>query len=240
MAYKYFTELLIDKNLVNLSEIFPEKQKMAQDRSQVSYNLGDVVIYLQDVTNDFKNSDNKYIDLDNAIREIIVKYYKSIGIDKNPIEAQDKEISEYESNVPREAFTVEDGKIKGKGVPKPAPKKIGIDKNPIEAQDKEISEYESNVPIEAFTVEDGKIKGKGVPKPAPKKMSIIDEKINQYEGRLEKLQGIFDDIYNEQEKAEQIQLLRNKLSEDEIMAEDGDEYFIRRIEILKDFINKNS
>jgi hypothetical protein len=194
MAYKYFTELLIDKNLVNLSDIFPEKQKMAQDRSQVSYNLGDVVIYLQDVTNDFKNSDNKYIDLDNAIREIIVKYYKSIGIDKNPIEAQDKEISDYESNVPREAFTVEDGKIKGKGVAKPAPRK---------------------------------------------EMSI-DEKINQFAGQLEKMQGVFDDIYDEQEKAEQIQLLKNKLFGDEILAEDGDEYFVRRIEILKDFINKNS
>ena len=194
MAYKYFTELLIDKNLVNLSDVFPDKQKMAQERSQVSYNLGDVVIYLQDVTNDFKNSDSKYIDLDNAIREIIVKYYKSIGIEKNPFEVQDKEISDYESNVPREAFTVEDGKIKGKGVAKPAPKK-------------EIN---------------------------------VDDKINQFKKQLEKLQDIFDNVYDDQEKAEQVDLLKKKLSGDEILAEDGDEYSIRRIEILTDFINKNS
>jgi hypothetical protein len=194
MAYKYFTELLIDKNLVNLSEVFPDKQKMAQERSQVSYNLGDVVIYLQDVTNDFKNTDSKYIDLDNAIREIIVKYYKSIGIDKNPFEVQDKEISDYESNVPREAFTVEDGKIKGKGVAKPAPRK---------------------------------------------EMSI-DEKISQFERQLEKLQDIIDTVYDEQEKAEQVELLKKKLAGDEILAEDGDEYSIRRIGILTDFINKNS
>jgi hypothetical protein len=194
MAYKYFTELLIDKNLVNLSDVFPDKQKMAQERSQVSYNLGDVVIYLQDVTNDFKNSDSKYIDLDNAIREIIVKYYKSIGIEKNPFEVQDKEISDYESNVPREAFTVEDGKIKGKGVANPAPKK-------------EIN---------------------------------VDDKINQFKKQLEKLQDIFDNVYDDQEKAEQVDLLKKKLSGDEILAEDGDEYSIRRIEILTDFINKNS
>jgi hypothetical protein len=210
MAYKYFTQQLINKNVLDLSSVFPEKQKIAQDRSQVSYNLGDVVVYLKDITDDFKITDNKYIDLDNAIREIIVKYYKSIGIEKNPITSgiDDEAVKELDKTSATEAYIVEDGKLKGKGVAKSAPKK-----------EEKVSSKKEEVVV--------------------KKINVTD-KISQFKKELEKRQDIIDTVYDDQEKAEFIELMKKKLSADEIFAEDGDEYFIQRVEILKDFINKNS
>lgn len=204
MAYKYFTQQLVNKNILDLTSVFPDKQKIAQDRSQVSYNLGDVVLYLKDITDDFKVTDNKYIDLDNAIREIIVKYYKSIGIEKNPITTgtDDEAVKELETTTTREAYVVEDGKQKGKGVGKSAPKK-----EKVEVEVKEIN---------------------------------VDDKISKFKKELSKRQEIIDTVYDDQEKAEFIELMKKKLSADEIFAEDGDDYFVQRVEILKDFINKNS
>jgi hypothetical protein len=195
MAYKYFTQQLVNKNILDLTSVFPDKQKIAQDRSQVSYNLGDVVLYLKDITDDFKVTDNKYIDLDNAIREIIVKYYKSIGIEKNPITT-------------------------------------GTD-------DEAVKELETTTTREAYVVEDGKQKGKGVGKSAPKKEKLEDEKISKFKKELSNRQLLMD-VYDDQEKADFIELMKKKLSADEIFAEDGDYYFVQRVEILKDFINKNS
>jgi len=207
MAYKYFTQQLVNKNILDLTSVFPDKQKIAQDRSQVSYNLGDVVLYLKDITDDFKVTDNKYIDLDNAIREIIVKYYKSIGIEKNPITTgttDDEAVKDLETTTTREAYVVEDGKLKGKGVGKSAPKK--------EVKEKVVETKKINV----------------------------DDKITKFKKELSNRQEIMDTVYDDQEKAEFIELMKKKLSADEIFAEDGDDYFVQRVEILKDFINKNS
>ena len=47
-----------------------------------------------------------------------------------------------------------------------------------------------------------------------------------------------DDIYDDDEKSDFIQLMQDKLEGDEVLAEDGDEYFIKRVQILKDFIKQ--
>jgi hypothetical protein len=127
MPYKYFTQQLVDKNILDLSQVFPQKQQFAQDQNNVSYNLMDIVIYLKDVTEDFKFTDAKYIDLDQAIKAIINKYYVSID-EPNPFELEEDDILGLRLKTegglpisPRESAIVEDGKIKGKGVNKSVP-----------------------------------------------------------------------------------------------------------------------
>ena len=204
MAYKYFTQQLINKNILDLSSVFPDKQKIAQDRSQVSYNLGDVVVYLKDITDDFKVTDNKYIDLDNAIREIIDKYYKSIGQEKtNPFRSgiDDEALKDLDKTSQTEAYIVQDGKSKAKGVGKSAPKK-----------DKQEPSKPEN-PI-----------------------------VTKFKNDLAKYQGLIDDeIFDEAEKKDFIEVaMQKKLDAYEIFAEDGDEDYVTMVELLKDFINKNS
>ena len=119
MAYQYFSQQLVNSNILDLSQVFPDKQQTAKERNNVAYNLGDIVIFLQDITKNFKVQDNKYMDLDNGIREIILRYYKEQNLE-NPFEIY-KVIEEdkYDKGiVPREAAVVKDGKIKGQGVAK--------------------------------------------------------------------------------------------------------------------------
>ena len=59
MAYKYFSQQLLTKNLLDLSEVFPQKQEIAKEQNNVAYNLGDIVLYLQEVTENFKFTDAK-------------------------------------------------------------------------------------------------------------------------------------------------------------------------------------
>ena len=203
MAYKYFTQQIVNRNVLDLSDVFPEKQKIAQDRSQVSYNLGDIVLYLKDITDEFKVTDNKYIDLDNAIREIVNKYYKTNKIE-NPFLSgiDDEALKDLDKKSQTEAYIVQDGKSKAKGVGKSAPKKGKEEK--------------------------------------VKPVINVEEKISTLKKQLEKLQGIFEDVYDENEKAAEIKFFENKLFTEELLAEDGDELAIKTVEILKDFINKNS
>lgn len=122
MAYKYFTEQLLSSG-IDMSDVFPEKQEIAQENNNVSYNLGDVAIYIKDATDNFKVTEKQYIELDNAISEIVAKWYKSKG-EKNPfVEDIDTEaaLKEFSSTTPREAAIVEKGKIKSKGAPASAP-----------------------------------------------------------------------------------------------------------------------
>jgi hypothetical protein len=62
MAYKYFTEQLLSSG-IDMSEVFPEKQELARESINVSYNLGDIAIYIKDVTENFKKTENNYIEL---------------------------------------------------------------------------------------------------------------------------------------------------------------------------------
>jgi hypothetical protein len=212
MAYKYFTEKLLSNDMLDLSTVFPEKQEMARESNNVSYNLTDIVLFLKDRTENFKRVEAQYVDLDNAISEIVNKFYKSKG-EKNPyIEEIDEEsLAEFQSKTPREAAIVEKGELKSKGAPKAAP---DVEKK------KSIKEEEPKKKTEE-----------------PKKTSSSD-KLDKFKKELAGRKEIFDDVYDDDEKADFIQLMQDKLEGDEVLAEDGDEYFVQRVEILKDFIKQ--
>lgn len=205
MAYKYFTEQLLMSD-VDLTTVFPEKQEFARQSNNVSYSLMDIAVFLKDRTENFKKIEAQYVDLDNAISQIINKYYVSKG-EKNPFLADidDEALKDFESKTPREAAIVEKGEIKGKGAPKAAPDVV---------------------------------KEKVDKKSSPAKELSVEEKIAKFKKELEGRKEIFDDVYDDEEKADFIQLMQDKLDADEIVAEDGDEYYVQRVQILKDFIKQ--
>jgi hypothetical protein len=212
MAYKYFTEQLLSSG-VDLSDVFPEKQEIARENGNVSYNLGDIAMYIKDVTENFKKSENHYIELDNAISEIVNKWYKSKG-EKNPFMPEiDFELAkEFSSTTPREAAIVDKGDIKSKGAPKAAPDVV----KPKAAKEPKVKEVVEEVKV----VETGK-----------------SDKVNKFKEELSKRKEIYDDVYDDDEKKDFKELMEKKLEADEFIAEDGDEYFVERVKILKEFIN---
>ena len=178
MSYRYFSQQLIDKNLLDLSQVFADKQAEAQKMGNVAYSLGDIVLYLQDVTDDFKLSDRKYIDLDNAIQSIIEKYYKSIG-QENPFLKLDSLVSkEEEEKIPREAAIVEEGKVKVKGVAKKSPKEI---KEEVKEVKKEKVVTKKELP--------------------PVVEQTDEEKIQEWEGAIAALELLDDEMTEEQMEA---------------------------------------
>lgn len=212
MAYKYFTEKLLSNDMLDLSTVFPEKQEMARESNNVSYNLTDIVLFLKDRTENFKRVEAQYVDLDNAISEIVNKFYKSKG-EKNPFveEIDEESLEEFQSKTPREAAIVEKGELKSKGAPKAAPDVEKKKSTKAEEPKKKTEE--------------------------PKKTSSSD-KLDKFKQELAGRKEIFDDVYDDDEKADFIQLMQDKLEGDEVLAEDGDEYFVQRVEILKDFIKQ--
>jgi hypothetical protein len=210
MAYKYFTEELLTSD-INLADVFAEKQEDVRERQNVSYGLYDIAIYLQDITQGFKTIENQYVELDNALSEIINKWYKSKGENNPFISDFDEELAkEFDSKNPRQAAVVEDGKITGKMTPKSAPD-VRVSK----------AEVKSVTPVTSVS-------------------TSVSDKVQKFKDELAKRQEIFDDVYDDEEKADFIVLMRKKMEADEFIAEDGDEYFIERVKILKDFIQKNS
>ena len=207
MAYKFFTQKLLSENALDLNQVFPEKQNDAREANNVAYTLYDIVLFLKDRTEDFKFADAQYVDLDNAISEIVNKYYKSKSL-PNPFLVnmdEDEEIKKFRGEVPREAAIVEEGAIKGKGVAKPAKNKVV-----------EVKEIESIAMAE----------------PVKSDMSKVDK----FRDELLKRKEIYDDVYDDDEKKDFRELMEKKLEADEFIAEDGDEYFVQRVNILKDFI----
>jgi len=198
MAYKYFTEKLLSNDMLDLSTVFPEKQEMARESNNVSYNLTDIVLFLKDRTENFKRVEAQYVDLDNAISEIVNKFYKSKG-EKNPFveEIDEESLEEFQSKTPREAAIVEKGELKSKGAPKAAP---DVEKK--------------------------------------KSAKAEDPRIVKFKQELADRKEIFDDVYDDAEKADFIQLLQDKLDIDSDFADEGEEYFVQRVEILKNFIKQ--
>jgi hypothetical protein len=198
MAYKYFTEKLLSNDMLDLSTVFPEKQEMARESNNVSYNLTDIVLFLKDRTENFKRVEAQYVDLDNAISEIVNKFYKSKG-EKNPFveEIDEESLEEFQSKTPREAAIVEKGELKSKGAPKAAP---DVEKK--------------------------------------KSTKAEDPRIVKFKQELADRKEIFDDVYDDAEKADFIQLLQDKLDVDSDFADEGEEYFVQRVAILKDFIKQ--
>lgn len=151
---KYFVERLIAKN-VNLDEVLPEQQKSAQTRNNVTYNLADVVMYMRDATENFKIKTAEFIDMDEAIKEIMKKYYKSKNI-PNPFELPEEQEDDFEGETPKEPLEVKDGKTKAKGAPKAAPVVEKAEKTEVlkeDAQREKIAGLENEMQ-EAFGVFD--------------------------------------------------------------------------------------
>jgi hypothetical protein len=119
MAYKYFTEKLLSSDL-NLADVFPIQQDDARNQVNASYNLFEIAQFIQDRTDNFKNTEQQYIDLDSAISEIINKWYKSQG-KPNPFVQVSAVDEEFDSTNPRESAIVDSGKLKSKGTPASAP-----------------------------------------------------------------------------------------------------------------------
>jgi hypothetical protein len=63
------------------------------------------------------------------------------------------------------------------------------------------------------------------------------DKVNKFKEELSKRKEIYDDVYDDDEKKDFKELMEKKLEADEFIAEDGDEYFVERVKILKEFIN---
>jgi hypothetical protein len=213
MAYKYFSKQIIEKNLLDLNDVFPEKQELAKESNNISYGLADIVIYIQDSTNNFRVTDSKYVDLDSAIREIVKKWYKSQNLE-NPFDVDTEELvfdTYQEGVVPREPASVEDGKLKGMGIV--APKKVA------------------------------KVEALPTPTPTPTPTTeTIDDKINKVKKELESLQFLLDLEDDEQEKQQTLNIIRKRIDGLEILIEDEDseEFDKKRYELYKDFVNKNS
>jgi hypothetical protein len=78
MAYKYFTkELLAKSNEVDIANIFADKQNLAKEKLNTNYSLPQIVDWVKENTNNFKKSENYFIDLDQAIKRVVFKYYES-------------------------------------------------------------------------------------------------------------------------------------------------------------------
>ena len=178
MAYKFFSQQLLSKNILNLSDVFPEKQNLAKETTNVSYDLGDIVLYLQDVTENFRFSDTKYVELDNAIQSIIDKYYKSIN-KMNPFRSDldTMALAQLDAGtVPREAAVVKEGSIKGKGAAKAAKAAKVIETKPLPA-----------------------------PAPEPAAAVVAEmtdaEKVDEWKNAIEVLEMLGDDLTEEQKEA---------------------------------------
>jgi hypothetical protein len=230
MAYKYFSQQLLTKNLVDLSEVFPQKQQIAKEQNNVAYNLGDIVLYLQEVTENFKFTDAKYIDLDQAVKAIVNKYYVSIAA-KNPFDSDidTAALSQFkEGVVPREAAIVKEGEIKGKGVAKPAPSRV-----------KEVVELVEEAPKKSTPKKD-----KVTPAPTEAAIEKADDvKIQQFKNTLDNLQMLFDDsTLDEQQDIITSQTKRADGLEFFIEDSEGEDVSFQKeqLALLRQFIANNS
>lgn len=191
MAYKYFTEKLLSSDL-NLADVFPIQQDDARNQVNASYNLYEISQFIQDRTENFKNFEQQYVDLDSAISEIINKWYNSEGI-QNPFTKVLVEEKELNVTNPRESAIVEKGKIKSKGTPASAP-----------------------------------ISKKGV--------ETLSEKGEKFKNDLAFQKEVLYDDVDDAAKLDYKLSVEQKLEANELMADFGDEEFVERVKILKDFI----
>lgn len=135
MQYKYFTEKLYTQGGLDLNQVFPDKSEIAKQQTNLDYGLPEIVKFVKEKSQDFKVADRYLIDFDYAIKEIVSRYYKSIGKDNPFVTDEDKqEIDKYQEGVkPRKGVTTEDGKIKVREGQEPAetttakPKILGKD-----------------------------------------------------------------------------------------------------------------
>jgi hypothetical protein len=232
MAYKYFTKQLLESNL-DLNEVFHAKQNDARQQGGVSYGLLDIALFLKDKTSNFNVVDQTYVELDQVIEEIIARYYKSTG-QENPFRGRIKIKQEFKPGVvPREATEVApEGKVKGKGVVKPAP------------GEEEVSDYEEQVMEEQAEAQAEKAI-ESVDKVIEAEQKILAS-IDKLKRDLKNAQLFIEDEENDKEDKDQlVNKFKDKLqnTEDMIeMAENSEDlkYMTDTRDLLKEFIEKNT
>ena len=222
MAFNYFSKQLLDTDKIVLSDVFPEKQQVAKDKQRVTYGLEDIVLYLKDSTEDFKFYDPKYAELDGGVKEVVNKYFISIGKD-NPFEQFGPKqglTPEYkEGIVPKEPFVVEkdkkigEYKVTGKGIT--APKEDVVDAS-------------TQAAIEKVSAEDA--------------ATALITKIDNFKKILDNRQMLLDDESDATEREDMLKTNVRQLTGLKELIEDGlaDEFDKKRYELLSDFIQKNS
>lgn len=107
MAYKYFTKRLLEKSdEIDLSAIVSDKQARAKERLNTNYGLPEIVDWIKVSTNNFRRTDNYFIDLDQAVQRLVYKYYESVGR-ANPFKGEVEEVEEVtaQPRVPTEVTT---------------------------------------------------------------------------------------------------------------------------------------
>ena len=137
MAYNYISQKILDIGF-DLNQILPDKQTIAQEQNNVSWNLFDIAVYLQAATEDFTTTQSKFTDIDNAISQIIVKHYNLLG---KPNPFLDEAVIDQEVTL-REPYKVKDGKTEKRGgvkLPVPKQKIPVIQPTPIDAAPVEVA-----------------------------------------------------------------------------------------------------
>lgn len=234
MAFNYFSKQLIDTDKINLSEVFPEKQQVAKDKQRVSYGLEDVVMYIRDATEDFKFYDPKYAELDNGVRDIIDKYYKSTGA-TNPFDKYAPKAGktpEYKKGiVPKEPYVV-DAKgetVTAKGVTAPKGEFKEGEAPPMTAPFR--SKDETEAKVQEITQETAD--------------AVLMAKLDRFKKELDNRQLLIDDYVESNELTEKDDLIRSYTNtaaglKDLIEDEMADDFDRKRYELLTEFIQKNA
>jgi len=224
MAFNYFSKQLLNTDKIDLAAVFPEKQQVAKNNQRVSYGLEDIILYIKEATEDFKFYDQKYAELDAGVKELINKYFISIGKD-NPFEQFGPKqglTPEYkEGVVPKESVVVEkdkDGlyKVTGKGVKAPP---------------KEVAKVATEIAIQKVADEDA--------------ATALLNKVDKYKKELANRQDLLDDFVSIGEVSEKEDLMKkyqNQLMglKDLIEDEVADDFDKEKYKLLSDFIQKNS
>lgn len=113
MAYKYFSQKLLNQDILDLNDVFVNQVDSVKESISVSFGLLDIVLYLKNRSKNFKLEDSFLLDYDYAIKDIISRYYNSIN-KPNPFldESGKKGVDQYlKGEERREPVTTIDGKI---------------------------------------------------------------------------------------------------------------------------------
>lgn len=236
MAFNYFSKQLVDTDKIDLSQVFPDKQRDAMNKQRVSYGLQDIVVYIKDATEDFRFYDPKYAELDNGIREIIDKWYKSTG-ETNPFDKyapKKGKTPEYkEGVVPKEPIIVDakEQTVKAMGVT--APKEAPADKPDVPPMPPPFREkdVDADTAVKEITKEEAE--------------ALLMQKIDKFKKELDNRQFLIDDYVDSNmadEKEDMLNKAKKNLQGIKDLIEDdmADDFDKKRYEMLADFIQKNS
>lgn len=93
MTYNYKTKQLLDTG-VNFAAIYMDKQARVKEMTGFDFSLPDIVRFLQTETNNFQNSIELAIEIDNAIYGIYNKWYRETSKPQEEPEQPKQEQSE--------------------------------------------------------------------------------------------------------------------------------------------------